>query len=98
MPAATIGYIASVGLSFPQLGLALAIAVEIVRGAALVLRVPARSTLPTLTTSGLGRIPENVPKMVVTTGSCAMQVLSDLASGAPTRLHAFNPSPARPWI
>ena len=67
MPAATIGYIASVGLSFPQLGLALAIAVEIVRGAALVLRVPARSTLPTLTTSGLGRIPENVPKMVVTT-------------------------------
>jgi len=43
-PAATIGYIESVGLPFAQLGFAIAVLVEIVGGAALVLGYRARLT------------------------------------------------------
>ena len=41
-PAATIGYIGSVGLPFPQLGLGIAIAIEFVCGVALILGYRAR--------------------------------------------------------
>jgi putative oxidoreductase len=43
-PAATVGYIASAGLPFPQLGLAIAVTVEIVGGLALLTGYHARVT------------------------------------------------------